>query len=57
MTPSERILKAAHMEIERQQSLLDAVRLDDTHQVVIRLKPRGQGMRVSVAVETCEREV
>jgi hypothetical protein len=57
MTPADRILKAAHMEIERSRLMLDGLRLDDTHQVVIRVKPRGPALRVSLAVETVERSV
>jgi len=56
MTPADRILKAAHMEIERTR-VLDGLRFDDIHQVVIRLRPRGQAILASVAVETQEREV
>lgn len=57
MTPAERIFKALHMAVEADRMLLDALRLDDAHQVVFRVKPRGGRVLVSVAVETRERDV
>ena len=57
MTPADRILKAAHMEIERKRALLDALEPCDAHQYVIRVKPRGGAWKASVAVEACEESV
>lgn len=57
MTPSERILKAVHMAIDADRTMLDAVNLEDAHQVTFRVKPRGREVRVSIAVETRERDV
>jgi hypothetical protein len=57
VTPADRILKAAHMEIEHVRTLLDAMPMGGTHSVTIRLKPRGSAIRASVDIATSEREV
>ena len=57
MTPAEHILKAAQQAIERKSLLLSGVCAEETHEIVIRLKPRGAGWRVSLTVETCEENV
>lgn len=45
------------MEIERLRPLLDSLPPRDAHQYVIRIKPRGDEWRASVAVESVERKV
>lgn len=57
MTPADRILKAAHAEIDRQSALLNALNPDKLHAVKMTLKPRGDRWRVSMAVETLEETV
>jgi len=57
MTPSERLLKSVHMEIEKKRAWLDTLALDDTHQYIIRVKPRGEGSYVSIGVEAREDRV
>ena len=57
MTPAERLLKAVHMEIDRKRWWLDALMPGDCHQVVIRVKPRGDGYRVSIGVDAMEERV
>ena len=54
MTPAERLLKAVHMEIDRKRPWLDALTPSEAHQYVIRVKPRGDGYRVSIGVDSIE---
>ena len=57
MTPADRILKAAHQVIDRHSMALNVEPTDRLHQIVIRVKPRGDGWRASLTVETAEEVV
>lgn len=57
MTPSEKLVKVLHMAIERERGLLDGMTVDGTHLIRAIVKPRPDGWRVSISIETQERRV
>lgn len=56
MTPSDRLLKAVQMAIERERAWLNAMP-QHTYAVRITVKPRADSWRVSMAVDKAEEGV
>ncbi len=57
MTPADRLRRACDEVLRLSEGAINSVPGRDVHEYVIRVKPRGDAMRVSVVVETAEREV